>query len=77
MALEMDIHDAALHLGDLLNRVRKGEEVTIEDGGTPVARIVPAAPAGERKLGVFRERVHMSEDFNAPLPDDVLEEFEK
>ena len=77
VALEMDIHDAASRFHELLDRVRSGDEITIEDGGTPVARLVPVKPAGGRKLGVFRGRVRESEDFNAPLPDDVLEEFEK
>lgn len=40
------ISEAKATLSALLERVRAGEEVTITDRGTPVARLVPV-PAGE------------------------------
>lgn len=36
--------EAKTHLGQLLERVTKGEEFTITKHGKPVARLVPAAP---------------------------------
>ena len=37
--------DAKTHLPQLLERVSKGEEITITRHGKPVARLVPAQPA--------------------------------
>jgi prevent-host-death family protein len=39
------ISEAKAKLSALLDRVKAGEEVTITDRGTPVARIVPVPPA--------------------------------
>ena len=36
------VYEAKTHLPDLLNRVASGETVTIENRGTPVARLVSA-----------------------------------
>ena len=33
--------------------------------------------SGKRKLGQARDKIKISDDFNDPLPDDLLEEFYK
>lgn len=38
--------DAKTHFSRLLARVARGESITITRHGSPVARLVPAAPAG-------------------------------
>ena len=40
--------DAKNSLGGLLNRVVRGEEITITRRGKPVARLVPAVPTIDR-----------------------------
>jgi prevent-host-death family protein len=74
--MEVNIHEAKTHLSRLLQRVAAGEEVTIARSGVPVARLV----AVERKmkvrpLGMDRGRIWIADDFDAPLPDDLLKEF--
>jgi len=65
------LQDASAHLGELVARVGSGEEFLIERGGEPLARLGPPySQAGERKFGQFRDKIHMSEDFEAPLPDE-------
>lgn len=45
--------------------------------GRPVARLTPAGEAKpERKLGTLKGKVWMADDFDAPLPDDLLDLFE-
>lgn len=55
------VSEAKARLSALLDRVKSGEEVTITDRGTPVARIVPIAPAdvdwGERLDRLERQGV--------------------
>jgi antitoxin (DNA-binding transcriptional repressor) of toxin-antitoxin stability system len=61
----------------LLRRVAAGEEITIANRGVPVARLVPIpAEQTTRKLGVFRGQMTVPDDFDAPLPDDILDAFE-
>ena len=72
----VNIHEAKTHLSRLLQRVAAGEEIIIANRGTPVARLVPAErPKGRRFLGIDRGRFTVPEDFDAPLPPEVLAGF--
>jgi len=72
-----NVHEAKTHLSQLLERVAAGEEVIIAKSGVPVARLVPAAPVPERPLGTEKGRVFIADDFDAPLPKDILKAFEE
>jgi len=72
----VNVYEAKTHLSRLLRRVRGGEEIVIAAAGRPVARLVPIAPdAGPRILGGDEGVVWDAEDFNAPLPDAILDTF--
>jgi prevent-host-death family protein len=75
--MEVNIHQAKTHLSRLLQRVAAGEEVTIARAGVPVARLVAAEPKPKklRPLGFARGEVWIAEDFDAPLPEDLLRAF--
>ncbi|MGH8622276.1 MAG: type II toxin-antitoxin system Phd/YefM family antitoxin [Burkholderiales bacterium] len=73
----VNIHEAKTHLSRLLRRVAAGEEITIARAGTPIARLLPTGgPQTERVLGTEKGRIFVADDFDAPLPPDVLAEFE-
>ena len=75
---KLRLHEAKTHLSKLLDRVAAGEEVIIAKAGVPVARLVPAAPVvNERPLGTEKGRVFVADDFDAPLPEDILKAFEE
>jgi len=74
--MEVNIHQAKTHLSRLLQRVAAGEEVTIARAGVPVARLVAVEQKSKtRPLGMDRGRIWIADDFDAPLPDDLLKEF--
>jgi prevent-host-death family protein len=74
--MEVNIHQAKTHLSRLLQRVAAGEEVTIARAGVPIARLVTVKAEGKtRPLGFARGEIWISDDFDAPLPDDLLKEF--
>jgi prevent-host-death family protein len=74
--MEVNIHEAKTHLSRLLQRVAEGEEVTIARAGVPVARLVAVEHKSKtRPLGFARGQVSVADDFDAPLPDDLLKEF--
>jgi prevent-host-death family protein len=73
---EVNVHEAKTQLSRLLQRVSAGEEITIANRGVPVARLVPAArPKVHRELGIESDHLKIAEDFDAPLPADVLGAF--
>ena len=74
--MEFNVHEAKTHFSRLLQRVAAGEEVTIARDGVPVARLVPIeAMTTPRKLGLYRGKIQMADDFDAPLPADILAGF--
>lgn len=73
--ITVGVGEAKRHLPRLLRQVEQGEEIIIERDGAPVARLVRVAPPG-RVFGSARGLLTVPADFDAPLPDDVLELFE-
>ncbi|HWZ45134.1 MAG TPA: type II toxin-antitoxin system Phd/YefM family antitoxin [Candidatus Saccharimonadales bacterium] len=74
--MEYNVHEAKTHFSRLLQRVAAGEEVTIARDGVPVARLVPIESAKTpRKLGLYSGKIQMADDFDAPLPADLLAGF--
>jgi prevent-host-death family protein len=73
----VNTHEAKTQLSRLLRRVAAGEEITIANRGVPVARLVPVpTPGPKRKLGVFGDTIKIPDDFDTPLPDEILDLFE-
>ena len=74
----VNIHEAKTHLSRLLARVSLGEEITIAKAGKPIARLVPIQQKlKERVPGTDKGKIWMAPDFDAPLPDEILDEFYK
>lgn len=68
--------EAKTHLSRLLKRVEAGEVIVIARVGKPIARLVPVEDCGQvRELGFVREGPRIGDDFDAPLPVDVLRTF--
>jgi prevent-host-death family protein len=73
----VNIHEAKTHLSRLVEDASAGEEIVIAKAGKPMARLVPLEPAGTRReLGVLAGQFDVPEDFDAPLPEDVIADFE-
>ncbi|MDE0065669.1 MAG: type II toxin-antitoxin system Phd/YefM family antitoxin [Acidimicrobiaceae bacterium] len=70
------VHEAKTTLSKLIQKANAGEEVVITKAGTPVARLVSVAPQGPRELGRDIGRFEVPDDFNEPLPDNLLDAFE-
>jgi prevent-host-death family protein len=75
--VNVNVYAAKTNLSQLLDRAAQGEEIVITRNGRPVAKLVPVSPAREpRKLGALKGRIRVRKDFDAPLPDDLLDAFE-
>jgi prevent-host-death family protein len=73
----VNTHEAKTQLSRLLRRVAAGEEITIANRGVPIARLVGvSAGKSKRKLGFFGDTIKIADDFDAPLPDEILDAFE-
>ncbi len=78
MAVEVNIYQAKTHLSRLLEQAMAGEEVVIMRSGRRLVRLTPVESAPyRRKLGTAKGDFVVPDDFDAPLPDDILAEFER
>jgi prevent-host-death family protein len=75
--ISVGVHEAKTRLSELLRTVATGQEVEICRNGQAVARLVPAIPKQRRTFGRDAGRFVVPDDFDAPLDDDVLAEFEQ
>ena len=76
MAKTVNLYEAKTKLSELVERAAGGEEIVIAKAGKPKARLVPLArTATRRKPGVWRGNVWIADDFDAPLPPEVLAGF--
>ena len=72
-----NVQEARTHLSRLLKDVASGADVIIAKAGKPMARISRIeASKSKIRFGILKGKAKVSEDFDAPLPDDLLSEFE-
>ncbi len=67
------LEEAKEHLSDLLDKVRQGETVVIDDVPIVHQEIDPKYPKGKRILGTYKGQVRMRADFDEPI--EGMEEY--
>lgn len=74
----VSVQDLQQNPAAVLDRVEAGEHVVVVREGRPVAELRPVAPAcsGPRPFGLAAGAFAVPDDFDAPLPDDILQGFE-
>lgn len=72
-----NIHEAKTQLSRLVDAAAAGEEIIIAKAGVPAARLGPIAPTKPiRKFGLLKGKIRIADDFDAPLPPEVIADFE-
>ena len=78
MPVQVNIYEAKSKFSKLINQVLAGEEVIVAKSGKPVAKLVPIdKPAHDRKSGSAKGKIIIADDFDTPLPNEILKEFYK
>ncbi|MFT5126534.1 MAG: prevent-host-death family protein [Rhodothermales bacterium] len=78
MTVQADIGQAQSQFVELVERALHGDDVVVSRDGEPLIRLVPinVPVRDKRRPGSAEGIVQVSKDFDAPLPDDVLDSFE-
>ena len=71
----VNIHDAKTHLSRLVDEAAAGREIIIAKAGKPVAKLAPLSDR-PRKLGTLKGKLRAGADFDARLPEEILNDFE-
>lgn len=72
----VNIYEAKTHFSKLVDAVLHGNEILIAMAGKPVAKLVPISKKPERRFGVLKGKIKIAKDFDAPLSDEFLADFE-
>ena len=73
----VNIYEAKTHFSKYVEQAEAGKDVIIARGGKQVARLTSIVrPKRQIRFGVLKGKVKAAEDFDAPLPDEVLAGFE-
>jgi prevent-host-death family protein len=74
---QVNLYEAKSHLSQLVKEAAAGAEIIIAKAGEPMARLVPLVSEvkAERKPGQWEGQIRMSDDFDDPLPPDILAAF--
>jgi prevent-host-death family protein len=73
---QVNIHEAKTNLSQLVEAALAGEQVVIARAGKPAVQLVPyRQPGRRRKLGAMKGRIRIADDFDAPLPDEIVAGF--
>jgi prevent-host-death family protein len=73
----VNIYDAKTQLSKLIEEAAAGRDVVIARGGKPVARLTRLdSPKRKLRFGLLKGKIKIAEDFDAPLPSEILSQFE-
>ena len=75
---QVNLYEAKTQLSSLVDRASRDEEIVIAKAGKPLARLVAIqseSTTPRRPGGNFLGVTYLADDFDAPLPEEVLREF--
>jgi antitoxin (DNA-binding transcriptional repressor) of toxin-antitoxin stability system len=75
----ISMHQAKTMLSQLVNRAASGERIKIGAYGKAQAELVPVGGVSskpKKRIGLLKGCFEVPEDFDAPLPEEVLSAFE-
>lgn len=75
MMREIDIEEASGSLPQLVDAMAAGDEVVLTRGGRGVAKLSVIPKSRRIRLGVAEGKFTVPDDFDAPLPDDLIDLF--
>ena len=77
--IRLNMHEAKTHLSRYVAQLQEGETILLCRRNVPVAEIraLPRARREPRPIGLARGEFTVPDSFFEPLPDDIIEAFEK
>jgi prevent-host-death family protein len=72
----VNIHQAKTHLSRLIEDAMQGEEIIIAKAGKPLVKLSSIESKKTRRFGLLKGKIQLADDFDMPLPEDILKDFE-
>lgn len=74
--ITVPLGEAKNNLSKLVDEAASGQVITIAKHGRALARLVPVGKPAGKRIGAMKGRLEIPDDFDAPLPDEILDAFE-
>lgn len=74
--MKINMYEAKTQLSKLVEAAERGEEVIIARSGQPRVRLVPITNPARRRFGIDAGIYRVPDDFDLPLSDDLIKQFE-
>ena len=75
--MQLNLYDAKTRLSELVEAASQGETIVIAKAGRPLAKLGPVDTVRTPvRLGLMKGLIRISGEFDAPLPESVIREFE-
>jgi prevent-host-death family protein len=76
--MQLNVHEAKTHFSKLVDAAMAGEEIVIAKAGKPAAKLVHYRTETRKtiRFGVMKGEIEIAADFDAPLPDEIVANFE-
>ncbi len=68
--------EAKNNLSKLVDEAAAGNIITIAKHGRAMAQLVPMTKSKGKRVGAMKGKLAIPDDFDAPLPDDLLDSFQ-
>lgn len=75
---QLNIYELKAHFSEYIDEVHDGKTIIIAKAGKPWAKLVPLKESPKKKFqfGTMKGKIKMAKDFDAPLPQEILDLFE-
>ena len=75
---QLNIYEVKTHFSKVVEQAHNGETIIIAKSGKPWAKIIPYdEPKKPFQFGTMKGQITVMDDFDAPLPDEIINLFEK
>jgi prevent-host-death family protein len=73
----INIYQAKTQFSKLVDAAMHGEEIIIAKAGKPAVKLVAFTKTKSRQFGMLKGKIRISNDFDMPLSEDILADFER
>ena len=75
--ITVNVNDFTLNAAKYIADVRNGQEIMISENDNYIAQVEPIAKSqnGKRPFGLAKGEIIIVEDFDAPLPEEIISDF--
>ena len=74
--ITVPLGEAKNNLSKLVDEAASGKIITIAKHGRAMAQLVPVGKSNGRRIGAMKGKLVIPDDFDAPLPNDLLDTFD-